>query len=311
MPTRLLNAFERWRSHRDSKSLPWYEHSYFVLDMETTGLDPRTGDRIVEIGGVAIEARHLGPAHSPGDIVIWLPQKGLVISGDMAFHERMLPIFPDTCTSCWLETWDTAFEPLGAVYVIPGHGHPTNMAQVKRYTYDYLSDLRAKIGDHLDNGGDLVNQRHARQRGRQRARRQFAGTDPVTPGDGHPGLHIAHAALLLAAAHPHGDPAPGLLAAARHEHFRGHAGRQVGARCPDLHGDAVAEPAGPFQQKGAHRADRRRFGRVRRRLAGSGHGRRHGEQRQRYDEPCNVMEQGAWHRAPRGNGFFQSGPYSR
>jgi len=111
----------------------------------------------VPFGDIRIEVLHLGPAHSPGDITVWLPDEKLAIGGDMAFHERMLPIFPDTCTSCWLETWETAFEPLGAVYVIPGHGHPTNMAQVKRYTYDYLTDLRAKIGDHLDNGGELAD----------------------------------------------------------------------------------------------------------------------------------------------------------
>lgn len=112
---------------------------------------------IVEMGDFRIEARYLGPAHSPGDIVIWLPDQSLVISGDMAFHERMLPIFENTYTADWLETWDTAFEPLGATYVIPGHGHPTNMAQVRRYTKDYLEYLRARIGEHLDEGGDLAD----------------------------------------------------------------------------------------------------------------------------------------------------------
>ena len=29
------------------------------------------------------------------------------------------------------------------------------MQQVKRYTHDYLVYLRAKISEHLDNGGDL------------------------------------------------------------------------------------------------------------------------------------------------------------
>ena len=111
---------------------------------------------IIERGGMRIEVLHLGPAHSPGDIQVWLPDQSLVIAGDMAFHERMLPIFGDTCTSCWLETWETAFEPLGATYVIPGHGHPTNMAQVRRYTHDYLVWLRARIGDHIDEGGDLA-----------------------------------------------------------------------------------------------------------------------------------------------------------
>ena len=111
---------------------------------------------IVEMGDFRIEARHLGPAHSPGDIVIWLPKQSLVISGDMAFHERMLPIFPDTMTAEWIETWETAFEPLKARYVIPGHGHPTNMAQVRRFTRDYLLYLRAQIAAHLEAGGGLA-----------------------------------------------------------------------------------------------------------------------------------------------------------
>ena len=120
---------------------------------------------IVEMGGMQIEARYLGHAHSPGDIVVWLPQQSLVIAGDMAFHERMLPIFDHTITADWIETWDTEFEALNATYVIPGHGHPTNMDQVRRYTRDYLIYLREKVGAHLDAGGDLaeayyVNQSH-------------------------------------------------------------------------------------------------------------------------------------------------------
>lgn len=113
-------------------------------------------DYTVDMGAFRIEARYLGPAHSPGDIVIWLPRQSLVIAGDMAFHERMLPIFEHTYTGDWLETWDTKFEPLNATYVIPGHGHPTNMAQVRRYTKDYLLYLRAQIAEHLDNGGGLA-----------------------------------------------------------------------------------------------------------------------------------------------------------
>ncbi len=46
--------------------------------------------------------------------------------------------------------------PLDALYVIPGHGHPTNMDQVRRYTKDYLVDLRARIAAHLEAGGGLA-----------------------------------------------------------------------------------------------------------------------------------------------------------
>lgn len=111
---------------------------------------------IVEMGDFRIEVLHLGPAHSPGDTQVWLPEQSLVIAGDMAFHERMLPIFADTIVYDWIETWDASFEPLGATYVIPGHGHPTNMDQVRRYTRDYLLHLRAVVGAHLEDGGDLA-----------------------------------------------------------------------------------------------------------------------------------------------------------
>lgn len=116
-----------------------------------------TDRHVVEMGSTRIEILHLGPAHSPGETQVWLPDQGLVIAGDMAFHQRMLPIFEDTIVADWIETWDNAFEALGATYVIPGHGTPTNMDQVRRYTRDYLMHLRQVVGAHLEDGGDLAD----------------------------------------------------------------------------------------------------------------------------------------------------------
>jgi glyoxylase-like metal-dependent hydrolase (beta-lactamase superfamily II) len=136
--------------------------------MERYNRDKAEGTRVVmptitfedayelTMGGVTLQITHLGPAHGPGDTQGYIPQWSMMIAGDIAFHERMLPIFADTCTSCWIETWEEYFAPSNATYVIPGHGHPTNMAQVTRYTYDYLVDLREKIGAHIDEGGDLA-----------------------------------------------------------------------------------------------------------------------------------------------------------
>ena len=113
-----------------------------------------TDKKVIELGGEHIELLNLGPAHSPGDIIVWLPGKELVISGDMAFHQRMLPLFEHTDTRAWIETWDK-FEALGAEVVIPGHGEPTDMATVRKYTRDYLVYLREKIGEVIENGGAL------------------------------------------------------------------------------------------------------------------------------------------------------------
>lgn len=108
----------------------------------------------LSMGGTKIEVLHLGRAHHHGDTMVWLPEKKLVIAGDTAFHIRMLPIFEDTDTASWIAVWDK-FEALGATTVIPGHGGPTDMATVRKWTRDYLVHLRAKVKEVVDAGGSL------------------------------------------------------------------------------------------------------------------------------------------------------------
>ena len=143
----------------EEAALEFEERGFRILeDMQRLNRDKATfsADYTVELGAYRIEVRYLGPSHSAGDVVVWLPNQDLVIAGDMAFHERMLPIFEDTYILEWLETWDNEFEALEATYVIPGHGHPTNMDQVRRYTKGYLEYLRGQISAHLDAGGGLA-----------------------------------------------------------------------------------------------------------------------------------------------------------
>ena len=111
---------------------------------------------VIELGGTRIEVLYLGPGHSPGDIQVWLPKERLVISGDMAFHQRLLPIFDDTDTKGWLDTYER-FLALEPQVVIPGHGVPTDVDEVTRYTKDYLTYLRAEVQKLLDEGGTLAD----------------------------------------------------------------------------------------------------------------------------------------------------------
>jgi len=112
-------------------------------------------DRLdLKMGSWNLQILHLGSSHSHGDTMVWLPEKKLVIAGDTAFHVRMLPIFEDTDTAKWIETWDK-FEALGATIVIPGHGGPTDMPTVRKWTRDYLVHLRAKVAEVIKAGGSL------------------------------------------------------------------------------------------------------------------------------------------------------------
>ena len=109
---------------------------------------------VLSMGADTIEILYLGPGHSPGDVLLWLPEKKLVIAGDMAFHKRLLPVFDYTDTADWIKTWDK-FAALNAEIVIPGHGGPTNMQEVTRYTRDYLLYMRSEVEKILDAGGGL------------------------------------------------------------------------------------------------------------------------------------------------------------
>ena len=110
--------------------------------------------KTIQLGDVEVQLLHFGKAHSLGDISVWLPQDKVLITGDIAFHQRMLGVFPESDTKAWLVSFEK-MQALKALYVIPGHGEPTNMATITRYTYGYLKYLRSQVQKILDEDGDL------------------------------------------------------------------------------------------------------------------------------------------------------------
>ena len=109
----------------------------------------------LDLGDLTVELISFGKAHSPGDISVWVPAESVLIAGDIAFHERLLGIFPDTDVLAWLASFK-AMRALEPAVVVPGHGRPTVMAEIERYTYDYLAYLVAEVEKILDADGDLT-----------------------------------------------------------------------------------------------------------------------------------------------------------
>lgn len=124
---------------------------------EVVGADETFEDTLsLDLGGIHAELINFGPAHSPGDISVFIPERNVVIAGDIAFHIRMLPIFPNTNTAAWLETWQERFADFAQdKVIIPGHGGPTDFATVDQWTRGYLEYLRSKVAELLENGGTL------------------------------------------------------------------------------------------------------------------------------------------------------------
>ena len=106
----------------------------------------------LNFGGETFEIRHVGPAHTPGDSFIWMPQKGVMFSGDIVYVERMLGIGPAKATDSWVEVFDIMAEH-NPKYIVPGHGPVTDLKRATAETYDYLVYLRSMIGRIIENGG--------------------------------------------------------------------------------------------------------------------------------------------------------------
>jgi glyoxylase-like metal-dependent hydrolase (beta-lactamase superfamily II) len=108
----------------------------------------------LESGGTVFELRHAGQAHTPGDSFVWLPRQRVMFSGDIVYVERMLGVLQYSSSKSWMRVFETmaAYQPR---YLVPGHGHVTDVARARKDTYDYLDFLRRSVADFIENGGDI------------------------------------------------------------------------------------------------------------------------------------------------------------
>jgi glyoxylase-like metal-dependent hydrolase (beta-lactamase superfamily II) len=108
----------------------------------------------LELGGVVFELKHRGGAHTPGDMMVWLPQRGVLFTGDVVYVDRLLGVIPVSHTRRWLDSF-AAVEALAPRVLVPGHGRVSDLATAKAHTQAYLLALRAHMKKALDEGVDL------------------------------------------------------------------------------------------------------------------------------------------------------------
>lgn len=108
-----------------------------------------TGDTTVHLGDTVVELRHPGhPAHTTGDLVVWLPTERVLFTGDLIFN-GLTPLVMAGSVSGALRTlaWITEFDP---AHVVPGHGPVFGAAELagvlgdhERY-YRFVIDLAGR-----------------------------------------------------------------------------------------------------------------------------------------------------------------------
>jgi glyoxylase-like metal-dependent hydrolase (beta-lactamase superfamily II) len=132
----------RRRLEQRSRDLfPWVEESMQIVRADRW-LDEHAS---FELGGIKFEIHHLGPAHSPEDVIVVVPQEGVVFSGDILFAGR-IPFVGEADSKRWLERIDRLLEMKPRI-MITGHGELSrNPAADLALTREYLLYLRGAMG---------------------------------------------------------------------------------------------------------------------------------------------------------------------
>ena len=95
-----------------------------------------SGELALTVGERRIELIEVGPAHTAGDVLVHLPDDGVVYTGDILFINGT-PIVWDGPFQNWIDACQRIID-MGCSTIVPGHGPLTDAAGVQRVA-DYLA----------------------------------------------------------------------------------------------------------------------------------------------------------------------------
>jgi glyoxylase-like metal-dependent hydrolase (beta-lactamase superfamily II) len=107
-------------------------------------------DRLdLDLDGMRVELRYVGPAHTVGDVIVHLPAERVVFTGDVLFR-LCTPIGWEGTYAQWWAALDAIVD-LAPEVVVPGHG-PISGTEGPREMRAYLVYVREESRRHFDAG---------------------------------------------------------------------------------------------------------------------------------------------------------------
>lgn len=127
--------------HSRREIAPWV-NAQTVLVPPDQWLD---GDLTLEVGSTTLLIRHAGPAHTPEDLVVYVPSEKVLFAGDLVFRNR-IPFVGQADSRRWIQALEHLLS-FDATTIVPGHGPLSRDARKDmELTRDYLVYLREKMG---------------------------------------------------------------------------------------------------------------------------------------------------------------------
>ena len=105
-----------------------------------------TGDRqVIDIGGIEVQALHLGRAHTGGDLVVYLPKQKILFMSEV-YLNRVFPAMRSAYPSEWLAVINWALQ-MDVERYVPGHGFIEEPKASREELVEYQKAMRAVIAE--------------------------------------------------------------------------------------------------------------------------------------------------------------------
>ncbi len=105
----------------------------------------------LKLGKYHLKLIHPGPAHTDGDLYVYIPKWRIIITGGLVSN-RIIPFLGDSNIESWINAL-VEMDDLDAEVIVPGHG-PVGGKPIVTQMKHYLMELKRFVNDALD---DRIN----------------------------------------------------------------------------------------------------------------------------------------------------------
>ena len=126
---------------------PWIDENTRLVSSDRW-LDAE--ETTLRVGSFDFVIRHVGPAHTPEDVVVFVPKLGVLFAGDLVFRGRV-PFVGQADSQNWIASLGRLIE-FHPKVMVPGHGPVSEMPLADlELTRDYLVYLRKSMREAAEN----------------------------------------------------------------------------------------------------------------------------------------------------------------
>ena len=126
---------------------PWIDENTRLVSADRW-LD--AADTSLRVGSFDFVIRHVGPAHTPEDLIVFVPKLGVLFAGDLVFRGR-IPFVGQADSQNWIASLGRLIE-LHPKVIVPGHGPASEVPLADlELTRNYLVYLRKSMREAAEN----------------------------------------------------------------------------------------------------------------------------------------------------------------